>query len=150
LLFAENHKLPELAFGPKSIAIRQNKCGTSHEEKTQMKQDLTVKQTCKTCNKELHQREYFMYEIYNDFCEVLDERGLLHLEMEQDLLPEFVEKYWDCFVQYLYEIEGDNPDHASQDFDGYERWYQYLDAKLDHRINGFECTNCIISRTPHP
>ena len=115
-----------------------------------MKLDLTLKQTCQTCNKESHGREHFMYEIYNDFCEVLDERGLLHIEMEENLLPEFVEKYWDCFLQDLCEIEGDNPDLESREFDGDERWYLYLDAKLDHRINGFECTNCIIAKTPHP
>lgn len=115
-----------------------------------MKLDLTLKQTCQTCNKESHGREHFMYEIYNDFSEVLDERGLLHIEMEENLFPEFVEKYWDCFLQDLCEIEGDNPDLESREFDGDERWWLYLDARLDKKTIGFECLSCIISKTPHP
>jgi hypothetical protein len=115
-----------------------------------MKHDLTVKQICKTCIKEVHGREYFLYELYSDFCDVLDERGLLHIEMEQNFLPEFVQNYWDCFSQELYEIEGNYPDLEPQEFDGDERWWLYLDARLDNKTIGFECLSCIISKTPHP
>jgi hypothetical protein len=115
-----------------------------------MKHDLTLKQTCNVCKKESYEREHFLYELFYDFCRVLDKRGLLHMEMHQNYLPEFVQKYWDCFSQEIYQIEGYNLDLESQEFDGDERWYQFLDAKLDNRINGFECTNCIISKTPHP
>ena len=115
-----------------------------------MKQYLTKKQTCNTCNKEVHDREHFMYELYSDFCEVLNERGLLEIEMEQDYLPEFVETYWDHFSEDLVESEGEQLEFEPQELDGDERWYIYLETFIENRTVGFECTNCIISRTPHP
>ena len=115
-----------------------------------MKQYLTKKQTCNTCNKEVHDREHFMYELYSDFCEVLKERGLLEIEMEQDYLPEFVETYWDHFYKYLKKSERDNLSIESQKLSDSERFDIYRWARVDKRTSGFECTNCIISKNPHP
>ena len=113
-----------------------------------MKQDLTVKQTCKTCNKESHAREYFLDELYNDFCEVLDVRGLLDIEMDNDHLSELVETYWDHFYEDLEESERDNLNIESQKLGVNERFDIYRWARWKFRTIGFECTNCIISRTP--
>jgi hypothetical protein len=150
LLFAENHKTPKLAFGPKSIAIRQNKCGPSHKEKTQMKQNLTVKQSCKTCKKEAYGREYFLFELYEDLCGILDDRGLLQIEMDNYYLPGLIETYWDHFYEYLKESERDILSTESQKLSDSERFDIYRWARVDKRTSGFECTNCIISKTPHP
>ena len=90
------------------------------------------------------------YELYSDFCEVLKERGLLEIEMEQDYLPEFVETYWDHFLEDLEESEGEQPEFEPQELDGDERWYIYLETFIENRTVGFECTNCIIAKTPHP
>ena len=109
-----------------------------------MKTDLTLKQTCKTCNKELHDREHFMYELYSDFCDVLEERGLLHIEMDNDYLPGFVETYWDQFSKDLEVSERDNLNLDPRKLSDNERWHNYLFARIENRTVGFECTNCII------
>ena len=90
-----------------------------------------------------------MHELYIDFCDVLEERGLLHIEMDNDYLPGFVETYWDHFSDDLEASECDNLNLEPQKLSDNERWHNYLFARIENRIVGFECTNCIISKT-HP
>ena len=93
-------------------------------------------------------RPIILDELYNDFCEVLDVRGLLDIEMDNDHLSELVETYWDHFYEDLEESERDNLNIESQKLGVNERFDIYRWARWKFRTIGFECTNCIISRTP--
>jgi hypothetical protein len=95
-------------------------------------------------------REYFMYELYNDFCEVLVARGVLDLEIEGNYLPDLVESYWDALAD-----QGQRSRTVSS---ASELQWPDIDRHLDfldHRAGkspteDFECTDCLIARTPHP